>query len=115
MGERASACRAAVTNPIVSETVRDLTLDVAFAVEWRRSVDAPWRLRFRVTLGAALTMFRKPIAIRVARSLNASLYFRGAATTLVLPWNESLHQTRGGSPAGVLRAVADGVEAAPPL
>lgn len=37
---------------------------------------------------------RSSTAIRVARSRNSSGYFLGAATTLILPWNESLHQTR---------------------
>src|SRR5690606_19731766 len=34
-------------------------------------------------------------AIRIARSRSSSGYFLGAAMTLILPWNESLHQTRG--------------------
>ena len=41
--------------------------------------------------------WRASSAIRVARSLSSSLYFRGAAMTLILHWIESLHQTRGAS------------------
>src|SRR5690606_430165 len=31
-------------------------------------------------------------------SRSSSGYFLGAAMTLILPWNESLHQTRGATP-----------------
>src|SRR5690606_34508615 len=34
-------------------------------------------------------------ALRIARSRSSSGYFLGAAMTLILPRNESLHQTRG--------------------
>lgn len=37
---------------------------------------------------------RRSTAIRIARSRSSSGYFLGAAMTLILPWNESLHQTR---------------------
>jgi acetyl-CoA/propionyl-CoA carboxylase biotin carboxyl carrier protein len=40
---------------------------------------------------------RASSAIRVARCLSSSLYFRGAAMTLILHWFESLHHTRGAS------------------
>ena len=40
---------------------------------------------------------RRSTAILIARSRASSGYFLGAATTLILPWNESLHQTRHGT------------------
>src|SRR3954453_19163570 len=40
---------------------------------------------------------RASTAIRVARSRSSSGYFLGAAMTLILPLDESLHQTRRGT------------------
>jgi len=40
---------------------------------------------------------RRSTAILIARSRSSSGYFLGAAMTLILPWNESLHQTRHGT------------------
>ena len=37
---------------------------------------------------------RRSTANRIARSRSSPGYFLGAAMTLILPWNESLHQTR---------------------
>src|SRR5215218_6064942 len=47
---------------------------------------------------------RASTASRVARSRSSSGYFLGAATTLILTWIESLHQTRGGTNCDLLRA-----------
>ena len=40
---------------------------------------------------------RRSTAILIARSRSSSGYFLGAAMTLILSWNESLHQTRHGT------------------
>ena len=41
--------------------------------------------------------FLAPDAIRVARAWSSTLCFPGAAMLLILPWDQSLHQTRGES------------------
>ncbi|GAA2152585.1 hypothetical protein GCM10009826_11000 [Humibacillus xanthopallidus] len=40
---------------------------------------------------------RRSTANLIARSRSSSGYFLGAGKTLILPWNESLHQTRNGT------------------
>ena len=41
---------------------------------------------------------RRSTAILTARCRSSSGYFLGAAMTLILPWNETFHQTRHGTP-----------------
>ena len=43
---------------------------------------------------------RAATAILVALSRSSSGYFFGVGMVLILPWDHSLHQTRGDSPVG---------------